>query len=128
MAVNSRRNIMAAICVENEIAYHLFKINANPSPLDDAVKLSRKSKRAFQCSTSDGNLHFLRPSHLVVSGENYFTGLDFDPNGDVIAALDLYGTCWISDVTSNKTFFHLNMNINSNKITKGTLFMTSQSM
>ena len=38
---------------------------------------------------------------LLLSIGNWISGLDFDPTGKSIAALDQYGTCIISDVNTN---------------------------
>lgn len=42
---NPRRSMLGAISVGGKIAYHLFKIDSNPSKVDNtAAKLCRKSK------------------------------------------------------------------------------------
>lgn len=54
VAINSRRGIMGAICVNKSIAYHLFKINTYASPEDEPIKLCRKSHWSplYQASNS----------------------------------------------------------------------------
>ena len=48
--------------------------------------------------------------HLInFYGDNYITDLDFNPNGDLVATMDCYGTCLISDINTDNYFFHLNM-------------------
>lgn len=44
--------------------------------------------------------------------ENVVTGLDFHPDGEMIATIDRYGMCLISEVNTSKCNFHMNMNIN----------------
>ena len=46
--------------------------------------------------------------------ENYVTGLDFNPTGDIAATIDHYGTCMISDLTTDTYLFHLNMDKRGN--------------
>lgn len=42
--------------------------------------------------------------------DNALPGIDFDPNGEIIATLDWYGTCLISDINTNDCYFNLQMN------------------
>ena len=41
--------------------------------------------------------------------DNFIVGLDFSPNGELAATIDLYGVCLISDVNTDSYHFHLNM-------------------
>ena len=52
---NSRRGILGAISVEDQIAYHLFNINVNASETENIVKFYRKSKRHTQSSNATCN-------------------------------------------------------------------------
>lgn len=38
---------------------------------------------------------------------DYIASLDFDPNGEMVATIDNYGVCLLSDVTTNNYSFHL---------------------
>ena len=46
--------------------------------------------------------------------DNWIAGLDFNPNGELAATIDYYGTCLISDVNTDSYRFHLAM-----EMTKG---------
>ena len=41
--------------------------------------------------------------------EKHITGLDFNPNGEIVAAIDNYGTCRISDVNTDEYVFDVSM-------------------
>ena len=45
--------------------------------------------------------------HLYLG--NFIPGLDFNPAGELIATIDRYGVCLISDVNTNKYSFHTDM-------------------
>ena len=49
---NDKRNLLGAISVENEIAYHLFSVDIDSSDKKNTVKLTRKSKWHSQNSKS----------------------------------------------------------------------------
>ena len=38
---------------------------------------------------------------------NFIADLDFDPRGELVATLDRYGVCLISDIDTNNYKFHL---------------------
>lgn len=42
--------------------------------------------------------------------DNCITSFDFNPNGETIASIDCYGTCVLSDVSTQNCSFYLNMN------------------
>ena len=44
MTFNSRRNILGAIPLNTQIAYHLFKVDAGAPKAKDIVRLCRKTK------------------------------------------------------------------------------------
>ena len=46
--------------------------------------------------------------------ENVITGLDFHPSGEIVATIDRYGICLISDINTNTYQFHLDMNKEGN--------------
>ena len=50
-----------------------------------------------------------RPILIYLCLENAIAGLDFNPNGEIAATLDLYGVCLISDVNTDSYRFHLNL-------------------
>ena len=35
------------------------------------------------------------------------TGLDFNPTGEYVATIDMYGVCIVSDVNKNDPSFHM---------------------
>ena len=41
--------------------------------------------------------------------ENVITGLDFHPSGEIVATIDRYGVCLISDINTVTYQFHLGM-------------------
>ena len=45
---------------------------------------------------------------------NYITGLDFNPNGEIVATIDSSGVCLISDVNTDSYRFHLYLNMDKN--------------
>lgn len=45
--------------------------------------------------------------------ENCISGMDFNPAGELVATIDLYGVCLISDINTNKYGFHTVMNMSS---------------
>ena len=49
----------------------------------------------------------------IYSIENFIAGFEFDPTGEVMATIDRYGVCLISDVNTNICNYdlHLNMDI-----------------
>lgn len=63
---NPRRNFLGAISLSGKIAYHLFKIDINPSKVDNAaVQLCRKTKWSPEYTNSEGNpaIAFSLPSN-----------------------------------------------------------------
>lgn len=56
MTYNPRRSILGAISVEEKISYHLFKIDVNPSAVDETVILCRKTGWSQYYSTFNSNL------------------------------------------------------------------------
>ena len=50
-----------------------------------------------------------RPVLIDWSLDNVITGLDFSPNGELTATIDLVGVCLISDVNTDSCRFHMNM-------------------
>ena len=44
LTFNAKQNLLGAICLSNEIAYHLFSLDTNCSDTKNMVKLIRKSK------------------------------------------------------------------------------------
>lgn len=110
MTYNPRRSILGAMSLSGKIAYHLFNIGTNASKTDDTVaKLWRKSKWPSICESYEGrpivSFHFRN-----VGIDNWMSGLDFDPNGELIAMIDMYGVFVISDVNTNDCNFWLHMN------------------
>ena len=45
--------------------------------------------------------------------DNYITGLDFNPNGEIAATIDKHGVCLISDLNTDSYRFHVNMEMDS---------------
>ena len=45
--------------------------------------------------------------------ENRIASLDFNPNGETVATMDLHGTCLLSDMNTSNYSFHLNMEISN---------------
>ena len=100
--------------LEKKIYYHLFAINAYSSKLDETVKLCRKSQwheaywafggelvhHWFFFLFAHCNYCFFSNSILGISG------LDFNPNGEIMATMGQSGTCLISDVNTNKSGFY----------------------
>ena len=56
LTYNEKQNLFGAICVSNEIAYHLFSVDPNCKDAKGMMKLSRKSKWHSQYSKGDRNL------------------------------------------------------------------------
>lgn len=46
---------------------------------------------------------------LTLHLDNAIAGLDFNPNGELVATIDSYGVCMISDVNTDNCNFHLVM-------------------
>ena len=40
---------------------------------------------------------------------NFIAGLDFHPSGEIVAAIDRYGVCLISDINTSTYRFYLDM-------------------
>ena len=105
---NSRRNILAAIPIENKISYHLWRIGSSGKEKNYGATLLRRSKWFKQYRNNDGNLSivsviFYRScSHL----DNYICGLDFDPAGEITATIDCNGVCIISSVNTGRYTYH----------------------
>ena len=116
MTYNTKQGFLGAISVTNEIAYHLFSVNADCSDAKNVVKLTRKSKWHSQHSEEAGNSQILFDyllSHqiimiLLLKG-NFINGLDLSPLGTSMASIDRYGVCLISDVNTNGYRFHTSL-------------------
>ena len=50
-----------------------------------------------------------RPILTSLYLDNFVAGFDFNPNGEIVATIDQYGICLISDVNIDSYLFHLNM-------------------
>ncbi len=113
---NSRRSILGAIPLGQEIAYHLFTIDTSASNAGGIVKLNRKSKWHSQYNPQKGRRslfsrylsfryiqYLLKTLHL----DNFVVGFDFNTAGDSIATIDHFGVCFISDVNTNNYGFYL---------------------
>lgn len=125
---NPRRSILGAISIGQAVAYHLFKIGSNTSPVEDTAQLYRKSKWHPQFHPSNSKFLFLwcnfvpffffllwkkeNSFWITIEIENHITTLDFDPNGEVIATIDSFGVCLLSDITTNEYKFHLKVHMN----------------
>ena len=44
MTYNTKQNLLGAICISEEIAYHLFSVDVHCSDTKNSVKLIRKSR------------------------------------------------------------------------------------
>ena len=76
------------------------------------VKLIRKTRWHPEYSSKSGIINFVPfvMTHLTgYSEENYITGLDFNPTGETVAAIDHDGTCLISDINTDNYLVHLSM-------------------
>ena len=107
---NSRRNFLGAMCVGEEIAYHLYNFGTLKS--DGIVKLIRKSRWHSQYSAQFGNNKLIPHCRPILIGsylDNFNTSLDFSPSGETVATIDKYGVCLISDVNTDSYRFHLTM-------------------
>lgn len=102
MTYNSRRGILGAIPVREQIAYHLFGIDAAASKTEDIVKLYRKSKWHSQYSKAICNWWL----EWILLIEDEITSLDFNPSGEYIATIDRKGVCLISEVGTHNYIFH----------------------
>lgn len=108
VAYNMRRGILGGIPIGGRIAYHLFLVDENASRTDEIAKLCRKSKWHYQYRNASSICWWLSVSLSSLLG-NSIASFDFDPNGDVIATIDEFGVCLISDVNTHKSKFHLSM-------------------
>lgn len=63
---------------------------------------------SFFLSLTLENLCFLR-----ISLDNYISGLDFHPNGEIIATINRYSVCVISNVNTNEYCFHYSMGMDN---------------
>ena len=52
VAYNPRRNILGALSLEGQIAYHLFSIDTHPLVVDQTVKLLRKTNFPSQSQSN----------------------------------------------------------------------------
>ena len=102
MTYNSRRGFLGAIPVVGEIAYHLYNIST--SKAGNTVKLIRKSRWHSQ---HDSKWVFKTDSFEYSQLDDCITSLDFNPQGEIAATIDHFGTCLISDVDTNSYRFHM---------------------
>ena len=109
---------MGAICLNRNIAYHLFSVDTYCPNDRESVKLTRKSKWHSQYGNEEskfGSLlnNFTNTNFLIITIilclENAICGLDFNPLGTLTASFDHSGVCLISDVDTNDYSFHLKM-------------------
>ena len=59
----------------------------------------------------DGNkfTSHCRPILISLYLENFIAGLDFNPTGEAVATIDMYGVCLMSDINTDSYRFHLNI-------------------
>ena len=76
MTFNSRRNIIGAIPMQEQIAYHLFKVDAGASKAKDIVRLCRKTKWYSELSAPDfyGKRKFAYIQHDVLIVNTKYSG------------------------------------------------------
>lgn len=79
MTYNSRRNILAAISVAQEISYHLFKIDTSATRAGQIARLYRKAQWHSQYSTLEGTTHSLCYLSLLFSYDFIARESDYQP-------------------------------------------------
>ena len=82
------------------MSYHLYNISTEKA--GSTVNLIRKSKwhSEFIHEEEDEGINNFCPlqTHLTyLTPENFITGFDFNPSGEIVAAIDPLGTCRISE-------------------------------
>ena len=110
MTYNTRRNLLGAISVPTKVAYHLYGVDYSGKKSNESVKLLKKARWHSQMSAVRGNLHVvLSHSSLYLYLDNQITSFDFNPSGERVAAMDFFGTCLISDLSTNRYRCHLKL-------------------
>lgn len=118
VSYNSRRNILGAISLDKKVAYHLWIIEYSQQKNNYNIKLLQKAKWHQFYSTEIGILLiFLILSAYLPNSyrENYVTGLEFNPTGEIVSTIDHYGVCLISDTNTNNHNFHLDLKEDGNR-------------
>ena len=102
------------MCVGGKIAYHLYNFGISKS--DGIVKLIRKSRWHSQYSNEQRNkfISHCRLIFIYLYLGNVITALDFNPNGEIVATIDMYGVCLISDMNTDSYRFHVNIGMKDN--------------
>ena len=56
LTYNTKRNLLGAISISNEIAYHLFSVDINGLNIKGSIKLIRKSRWHSQYGHNEGKI------------------------------------------------------------------------
>lgn len=107
MTYNSKRNILGAITLGEKTAYHLFDIGYSKQKGNYSAKLLKKFKWHPEYSTRHRIYQFLNLSYPHIA--NFLSSFDFNPSGEVVATLDRFGVCLVSDVNTNEDAFSLEL-------------------
>lgn len=109
---NPRRKLIAALPKSGKITYHLFNLQYLSGNYH--VNLLRKAKASTKykpCNQTFGcKLRMFHFHNWLNFRDDWTSGYDFEPNGDLFAFSDSRGIYFISDVDSNNIKFELSMN------------------
>lgn len=107
MSYNSRRNVLGAITLGGKIAYHLWNLGYSVQKNNYSVTLLKKPKWHSQHSNNTCiSLISSADSLIFLHIDNYVAGIDFHPNGELVATIDMNGVCLVTDVSSNEYRYH----------------------
>ena len=112
MTYNQRRGSLGAISLSEKIAYHLWNIECIGGKSESEIKLITKAKWHPQYSmTNLVRYSFMDAIDLLDSSfqEAIITSLDFNPDGEMVATMNQFGVCLISDLSTNTYRFHLDL-------------------
>lgn len=98
MTYNARRELLGVIPIGQKITYHLFNIGSYSG----------------QKSTPRFNLSKKATWNPYCEG-NQMSGLDFNPTGELVATMDIHGTCLVADINIDSYRSHLDAGRQSGK-------------